>query len=130
MSMNGLERIKPKRLRGSERFTSRSRALDLTVLDFRVWSASDLLLNTTRGILAEFIAAQAIGAELKGVRNGWAAVDITLPDGTTVEVKSSSYIQSWRQKVPSRIRFGIARTRTWDADAGVYTGEIKPQADL
>ncbi len=117
MRMNDIGRIDPERLRGNERFSSRGSALKLTVLDFWAWSASDLRENTTRGILAEFIVAHAIGADTTGVRDGWAAVDLTLADGTLVEVKSSSYIQGWEQKALSRITYGIAPTRVWDPDA-------------
>ncbi len=111
MSRDDIGRIDPERLRGTERFSSRGSGLDLTVLDFWAWSSSDLMENTTRGVLAEFIVAHAIGADTSGVRNGWASVDLALPDGTLVEVKSSSYIQSWEQKALSRITYGIAPTR-------------------
>lgn len=128
--MNDIGRIDPVRLRGTEHFSLRGSSLQLTVLDFWAWSASDLMQNTTRGILAEFIVAHAIGADTTGVRDGWAAADLVLADGTLVEVKSSSYIQSWEQKALSRITYGIAPTRVWDPDAGAYTGEVKRQADI
>ena len=59
-----------KRLTGEERFRSSSRDLDLSLIDFWRWSASDIVDNTIRGDLAEFIVASALGLA-GGVRVGW-----------------------------------------------------------
>ena len=46
---------------GNERFHSGEKSLPFNVLDFWCWSASDLVSNTTRGILAEYIVDRACG---------------------------------------------------------------------
>ncbi len=80
--------------------------------------------------MAEFIVALGIGATTAGVRDGWAPYDLETEDGTKVEVKSSSYIQSWAQKKLSHITYSIAPTRVWDPDTNAYTGDVKRQADV
>ena len=96
-----------------------------TVLDFWRWIGSDLVGNTTRGLFAEYLVGLAVGAftgeDTDGVRDGWAPYDIETPDGSiipqgvTIEVKSSAYLQTWRQEREATPRFGIARTRVDNA---------------
>ena len=45
------------------------------ILDYWVWAFSDLVGNTERGHLAEYLVSMAVGAE-SPVRNDWAAHDI------------------------------------------------------
>ncbi len=78
-----------------------------------------MVSNATRGILAEFIVANALGIELNDVRDEWRAFDLITPEGITVEVKSAAYIQTWSQRDFSRITFRIPKTRAWDADTNV-----------
>ena len=68
----------------------------LRLKHFWEWSASDLMSNATRGILAEFLVAAAIG-QSGGVRSEWDAYDLQTTSGLKLEVKSSAYLQSWRQ---------------------------------
>ena len=44
---------------GSERFRAGGSTLDLSLLDYWRWSTSDLVGNTARGVLAEYIVARA-----------------------------------------------------------------------
>ncbi|MBK8535794.1 MAG: hypothetical protein IPL59_12085 [Candidatus Competibacteraceae bacterium] len=44
------------------------------------------------------------------MRNEWSAYDLETRTGFKVEVKSAAYLQSWRQKRPSPIRFDIKPT--------------------
>lgn len=100
----------PARLRsGDEPFLAAS-AAPFTLRDFWRWSSSDLMSNTTRGVLAEFLVGRAVGA-LRELRVEWDEYDLELRDGTRIEVKSSAYLQSWKQSRLSAIRFGIAPTR-------------------
>ena len=85
----------------------------LTLLDFWKWSASDVLSNAPRGVLAEFLVGHALGA-IDSPREEWASYDLETPDGIRVEVKSASYVQSWCQDELSQITFSIGRT--WDED--------------
>lgn len=94
---------------GDEPFHDHGRALGFDVLGFWRWSTSDVVNNTTRGILAEYLVAQAVDVS-HGVRVGWAAYDIDDPRGIAIEVKSAAYVQSWSQRRLSPITFGCART--------------------
>lgn len=85
---------------GSDRFVG----AEATVADFWKFALSDLRMNNTRGYLAEFLVAMALG--LGDVRRvEWDAYDLLL-DGIRVEVKSSAYLHAWEQPRPSRIAFG------------------------
>ena len=59
------------------------------------WANSDLVSNVTRGVLAEYIVAHAVGVSTAIVRDEWAAYDLETPDGIKLEVMPAAYIQSW-----------------------------------
>jgi hypothetical protein len=101
---------------------------EATVRDFWAWCLSDLRTNTVRPMLAEFVVAQALGAEHRP-RVEWDAYDVVTPDGIRVEVKSSAYVQAWAQARPSSIRFGGLNGRTWDATAG-YAASATYNSDV
>jgi len=115
---------------GSERFQSQGAKTALSLLDFWRWSTSDLVSNATRGVLAEFIVATALGIPITRPREEWAAWDLTTPEGTKVEVKSAAYIQSWSQEEFSEIAFKIPKTRTRDPKSKHRNGDAKRQADV
>lgn len=115
---------------GSERFRSEGSAADFDLLEFWQWSMSGLVDNTTRGALAEFIVARAVGASTSEARDPWATFDLETPEGVKIEVKSSSYIQSWAQSRFSRIVFSIAPSYAWNAEIGDYEGESRRHADV
>ncbi len=92
---------------------------DKTILDYWRWAFSDLVVNTGRGFLAEYLIAMAVGSE-KPVRGSWDSYDIQAPDGTRIEVKSASYVQSWYQKELSKIQFSIGKTSEWFPEKGIY----------
>jgi hypothetical protein len=100
------------------------------VLDFWRWSASDLVSNTTRGLLAEFIVARALGLTENRVRDGWAAFDLQTESGLRIEVKSAACVQTWNQKELSAIRFCVPETRAWDGETGLLSKESRRQADV
>jgi len=106
--------VRPRR--GDEMFRDRGRDLGFDLAGFWQWSCSDLISNATRGILAEYIVAKALGVA-DGVRDEWAACDLTAPDGSRIEVKSAAYIQSWHQERFSRIAFNVRKTRAWDRES-------------
>ena len=91
--VNGV--ISTKKLDGAETFKNAegSPLVSADIFDYWSWAYSDIVGNTTRGALAEFIVARAIGSE-PAVRNDWAAYDLETPSGIKVEVKSSAYLQS------------------------------------
>ena len=127
--MAPIERSHASPLRGDEPLNHGSSISVANVSDFWRWSCSDLLSNATRGVLAEFIVAKGLGIETK-VRTEWDDVDLRLPDGITIEVKSSAYLQSWEQKKLSAIRFGIGPSKGWDAETNEYDERVLRRADL
>ena len=104
---------------------------NVTVLNFWQWSASSLLNNTMRGVLAEFIVTRASGCEQE-VANEWGSYDLETPTGIKVEVKSAAYVQAWHREdsSPSQIRFGVGATRAWDAQTGEYEENRQRHADV
>ena len=120
--------VKQTRKTGRELFTVGGNAAGMSMADFWVWAYSDMVNNTERGILAEFIVASALGVA-DGIRSAWEKYDLSFM-GRGVEVKSAAYVQAWHQKKPSPIIFDIRPTRGWDATTGQYDAEQKRQADV
>lgn len=118
---------------GKEPFSSGDRNLDFSLEDFWSWSYSDLLNNVTRGSLAEFIVAKALGAKID-VRNPWATYDLDAKtesdEPVKVEVKSAAYLQSWEQDKSSLIKFDIEKTQKLNFEKGKYEGEPQRHADV
>ena len=77
------------------------------------WAQSDLLSNVTRGVLAEYIVALALGVEASA-REEWAMFDLQAPGfpSIKVEVKCSAYMQRWSQ-VQTRPQFDTSASRNW-----------------
>jgi len=123
------KRINASLKTGNETFTFNQDNLDFQLIDFWKWSVSDLVSNATRGRLAEFIVAKALGINTDNVRDEWQAYDLITPGNIKIEVKSASYIQSWHQKELSKISFSIKKSRSWDADTNIQSKESKRQAD-
>lgn len=127
----GLGRKLADRKTGAEVFTAGAEKLGFDLQDFWRWSASDILSNATRGILAEYLVARALGILVEeGVRDEWAAYDLTTPEGFKVEVKSAAYLQSWYQDRLSRISFLVAKTRTWDPATNLLDSVPARKADV
>ena len=118
-----------KRKTGSEPFHNNGTKLSFSLLDFWQWYASDLLNNSTRGILAEYLVTKAIDSSDKP-RKEWDTYDVLTKEGLKIEVKSASYIQSWDQKDFSKIAFNVRPTRAWDSILGKYSTQYKRQADV
>jgi hypothetical protein len=87
-----------------------------------------LLNNSTRGILAEYIVAHALGVARK-VREPWKAYDLDYRE-MKIEVKSAAYLQTWYHKELSKITFPIRPTRNWDAETNVQSKDEKRRADI
>ena len=96
--------------------------------EFQAWAYDDLLANTTRGLLAEYIVAKALGT-LKTKRVEWDKYDLKI-EGIGVEVKSAAYVQSWEQTGPSVISFDIGPTTGWDAGTNTYAASPGRSADV
>jgi len=125
-----LDRVTVTRKSGRERFRDGAADLGYDLLTFWQWSSSDLLSNSMRGVLAEYLVARALRPDGPGVREEWAAYDLTTEGGIKVEVKSAGYLQSWHQQQLSRISFVVPKTRPWDASTN-RLGEVPArQADV
>lgn len=108
-----LDRIIVIRKSGRERFRDGTADLGFDLESFWQWSSSNLLSNSMRGVLAEYLVARALRANPEGVREEWASYDLAFEGGIKVEVKSAGYLQSWHQKQLSRISFVVQKRRPW-----------------
>ena len=109
-----------KSLTGNEHFLYNGVPINRLLLDFWSWQASELLSNTLRGALAEFIVATALDIDTDEHRVNWYEYDLKYGD-CRIEVKSSAYLQSWEREGYSRISFNIYPSRPvtasiWDND--------------
>lgn len=100
---------------------------DATVRDFWAYALRDLKSNTTRGLIAEFLVARAVGTVR--IPPDWHEYDVETPSGIRIEVKSSAYVQAWSQQRPSRIVFSGLKAKRWDAQAQ-YAAEATFNADV
>lgn len=118
------------RKNGTEAFHAGSRPLGFSLLDFWQWADSDLVGNTSRGAVAEFLVARSLGMGAKDTRNDWQPFDLHVEGGPRIEVKSAAYVQSWPQKEYSRIVFGTAPKRPWNKEKNMIGPEPERQADM
>lgn len=90
--------------------------------EFYAWAYGDLFTNTTRGVLAEYIVAAALGLH-ETKRVAWNQYDLEIDgaeidgaetDRVGIEVKSAAYVQSWEQTRSSKIVFSVRRAQGWD----------------
>lgn len=80
-------------------------------------------------MLAEYLVGLALDCTGDTGRREWADYDLIIPDGIRIEVKSSSYLQSWPQKKPSTISFGVTESQGWEATT-TYDGAITRRAHV
>lgn len=114
---------------GQEKFTHKEDATNVSLLEFWQWSQSDLLNNTLRGTIAEFIVAKAVNAT-NAIRVEWDAYDLITPQGLKIEVKSAAYLQSWKQERDSSIQFSIRPAKGWDAATNISAVDSGRSADV
>ncbi|MFB4163921.1 hypothetical protein ACE1TI_08765 [Alteribacillus sp. JSM 102045] len=98
-----------------------------SVFEFWRWAYSDLLSNTNRGILAEFLVGDALGLTNEP-RIEWDKADFEY-HGNFIEVKSAAYIQAWKQKQLSKIIFNIPKAKSWDYLTGEMSADSKRNSD-
>ena len=123
--------ISIKKLKGADTFKKAegSPLVAADILDYWSWAYSDIVGNTNRGALAEFIVGRAIGSEA-AVRNDWAAYDLETPSGIKVEVKSSAYLQSWHQTAVSAPSFSIRKAKEWSPETNEFGEERLRHSDV
>ena len=124
-----LERIEPERKSGDEPVHANGTPLGVTLKQFWQWSGSDLVSNSQRGILAEFLVAHVLGID-HGVRTEWDAYDLKTDTGIKIEVKASGFVQSWAQEKLSNIGFDIAPKLSWDASTNISATKATRPADV
>lgn len=108
-------------------FKSQGSSLNISINDFFKWAFNDLLSNTLRGVLAEFIVAKALGIKTTS-RVEWDAYDLIYKN-IKIEVKSSAYIQTWTEDKLAKPQFSIGLKKGWYADTNTV-GELKRHADV
>lgn len=96
--------------------------------EFLDWAYDDLFTNTTRGVLAEYIVATALGIT-KTKRREWDQYDLQFGD-VGVEVKSAAYVQAWPQARSSEIKFSIRTAQGWDGRNNTYADSAKRSAKV
>ena len=121
--------IQAKQLTGAEPILDDSGKPVAMALDFWRWAYSDLLGNTERGAVAEYLVASALGISRED-RISWNSYDLLSNEGIKIEVKASAYIQTWGQERLSDIRFGIQPTYAWNSETNVYDTEMRRQSDI
>ena len=112
---------------GNEEFKNINKKLKL--LDFWSWAHSNIIENIERGKLAEYVIATAIDHE-NIINEKFLEYDLITKENIKIEVKSSSYIQSWSQKNHSKIIFNISKTYRWDSMNNKYENFKRRQADV
>lgn len=117
-----------KKLTGNENFLYEGMPINKSLLDFWSWQSSDLLNSSIRGALAEYIVATSLDLDADEVRNVWNDHDLQY-NGFNIEVKSSSFLQSWEKSEMSRIVFTVYESRPataslWESD------DIRRHSDL
>lgn len=120
-----MKRIKVTSKTGQELFLGMPRSL----LEYWAWAHSDIVSNSERGILAEYLVRCAVHAP-SPCRIEWDAVDVISPEGIRIEVKSSAYLQTWKQEKLSRIQFDIAPKNAWDSVENSYASQRIRSADV
>ena len=121
--------IQAKQLTGAEAILDDNGKPVAIALDFWRWAYSDLLGNTERGAIAEYLVASALGISREN-RISWNSYDLLSKEGIKIEVKASAYIQTWGQERLSDIRFGIQPTYAWNSETNVYDTEMRRQSDI
>lgn len=100
---------KPELLSGNEKFRFNGSDLGLSVIDYWQFQFSNLIDNL--GYVAEFLVAKALAKDEPENCNGWTLFD-TMYRGKRIEVKSTSYWQSWKKShaISEQRVFSIRKT--------------------
>ena len=130
MEIEYLEPIIATSKSGNENLEFDNSPVGYTLQDFWRWSLSDILSNASRGRFAEFIVGTAIDLQIENLRNEWDAYDLSTNDGIKIEIKSASYIQSWKQSKFSAISFSIKAATHMDNKITMLRSEVKRHADI
>lgn len=120
-------------LTGNEEFALHGKGAGITVLDFWRWAFSDLIDNTQRGVMAEFLVYSSLNRTTPDTqrRENWLPFDVMSPSGRRIEVKSAAYIQAWTpENIFAQIRFDIGKKLAWDNATATSANVAKRNCDL
>lgn len=107
---------------GDEKFRDENgNGLGFGITDFWRWAYGNLLDNTKRGAVAEFIVMKALGLDSPATQADWGAFDIFY-NKARIEVKSAAYVQAWHLENSgySAINFSIRPAYAWNDDTSAY----------
>lgn len=120
-----IEKIEIEKKTGNEQFEG----TEHTLLEYWSWAHSDIASNAERGKLAEYIVHCAVHSKT-ACRTEWDAYDILSEEGIKIEVKSSAYLQTWRQDRFFNIQFDIAPKNAWNSETNTYSESKCRSADV
>lgn len=121
-----------KNLTGEEKFKiQKTEYLPFGVIDFWRWAYGNLLDNTRRGALAEYLVQQALSLDTSDTQIDWGEYDI-LYKNIRIEVKCSAYIQAWNLNNDkySKLIFSIRPAYIFDVQTHKYNDEKKNNNDV
>lgn len=98
-------------------------------IEFWQYSYANFIDNRNRAALGEFIVAQSLGVTEPPL-SSWEAYDMITDEGIKVEVKTSGYIQGWKQKKPTTPTFDIAKKYGWVGETNEWDNIKDRQADV
>jgi hypothetical protein len=124
----GLAPVNFQQKDGNEPFHEGGKPLMAKLKHFWRWSASDLMSNASRCLLAKYLVAKALGLA-DGVRNESASFDLETKGGIKIEVRSFSPFQSGSQE-RSNSSLGIRPTNSGNQATNKFNEEIEHQADV
>lgn len=127
--MEKLNAIEPKKRSSVDPFINID-GVDLR--KFWEWAYSSLLTNVVRGVIAEFLVAHKLGiteTEEDIRKEEWDPYDLDYC-GKKIEIKSASYIQTWKQEKCSEIKFNIAKKKSWDRKTNEWSNTKQRNCDI
>ncbi len=101
----------------------------VTLSSYWAWAHSDLLSNAERGIFAEWLVHKAMHSDSPS-RVNWDRYDVLSPEGIRIEVKTSGYVQTWKQKKLSAPVFSIRQTYARDENTDTAGDELSRPSDV
>jgi len=126
--MEKLGVIDPDKMFGEETFCNIDEKVNLR--EFWRWAYSGLLTNVARGVVAEFLVAHKLGVAITGIRKEeWDPYDLDYCE-QKIEIKSASYIQTWKQKKVSDIKFNIAKKKSWNRKTNEWSDTKQRNCDI
>ncbi len=129
-----LQQIPPCRRTGCERLHADGQPVEGSpdLLQFWQWMGSDLVANTQRAVVAEYIVGIAVGdaSVISGTRDAWGNYDLISSRGIKIEVKSAAYVQYWKQTKESTPTFDIAKTLAFDPKTDQFSDSPTRSSDV